>query len=118
MSAHAHDPVEDEPARQFLHQPWAKWARCQEVGGDWHFPEASQSAAVARSICRHCEVCQECLEWALITDERYGVWGGLTPKERRNLEPSRIIACPDCDARFATVRDLNNHTRTTHRDKP
>jgi WhiB family redox-sensing transcriptional regulator len=112
---HATDPRDEEPSRPFFNQPWAKWARCQEIGGDWHYPEATQSASVARSICARCEVRPECLEWALVTDERFGVWGGLTYRERMALLNIRdAVPCDLCDRIFGSGSALRTHTRRAH----
>ena len=62
-------------------------------GGDdepeWHdeafFPEKGGSTREAKRICESCEVRQECLEYALANDERFGIWGGLSEMERRRL---------------------------------
>lgn len=40
---------------------------------------------VARGICNGCSVREECLDFALTIGERYGIWGGLLPKERRQI---------------------------------
>jgi WhiB family transcriptional regulator, redox-sensing transcriptional regulator len=40
----------------------------------------------AKAICADCPVRRSCLEWALATPEPYGVWGGMTPDERRQLQ--------------------------------
>jgi WhiB family transcriptional regulator, redox-sensing transcriptional regulator len=37
----------------------------------------------AKSICLHCIVRAECLDYALTTRESYGIWGGLTELERK-----------------------------------
>jgi WhiB family redox-sensing transcriptional regulator len=39
----------------------------------------------AKRICSGCEVRAECLEYALAHDERFGIWGGLSERERRRL---------------------------------
>ena len=66
---------------------------CAEVGGDDWYPEPTGvgkgQAAFARTVCRGCEVRVQCLEWALATDEGWGIWGGLTEKERRALPRNR-----------------------------
>lgn len=41
--------------------------------------------AEARSVCGPCPVRSDCLEYALIADERWGVWGGLTAPERERI---------------------------------
>lgn len=42
-------------------------------------------AAPAKAICRECVVREECLDYALAINERYGIWGGMTPEERREI---------------------------------
>jgi WhiB family redox-sensing transcriptional regulator len=37
-------------------------------------------------VCLSCEVRSECLEYALAHDERFGIWGGLSERERRRLK--------------------------------
>ncbi|MDQ5816234.1 MAG: WhiB family transcriptional regulator [Actinomycetota bacterium] len=54
---------------------------------DLWFPERGQSAEPARRICARCPVRPECLHWALEKDE-LGVWGGLSPRERKRLRES------------------------------
>lgn len=42
-----------------------------------------------RRVCAECPVRAQCLEYALDTDDKYGVWGGLTPRERRQVKRER-----------------------------
>jgi WhiB family redox-sensing transcriptional regulator len=44
---------------------------------------------IAKAICVQCPIKQECLEYALVADEPYGIWGGLTPTERNILKRRR-----------------------------
>lgn len=62
-------------------------ALCAQTDPEIFFPNKgdSGSAADAKAICKQCEVQKECLAWAITNGEEYGVWGGLTPKERRSL---------------------------------
>ncbi|HEX6523076.1 MAG TPA: WhiB family transcriptional regulator [Streptosporangiaceae bacterium] len=46
------------------------------------------ASAEAKQICRRCPVRAECLAFATSNDERFGIWGGLDPDERRNLRRS------------------------------
>jgi WhiB family redox-sensing transcriptional regulator len=71
---------------------WQELARCAEVAGDIFFPEKGESASPAKTICRGCEVRQSCLEYALRHDERFGVYGGLSERERRKLKQERGAA--------------------------
>ncbi|MER5181167.1 WhiB family transcriptional regulator [Streptomyces sp. NPDC002896] len=68
---------------------WQEQALCAQTGGDFFFPEPGSSVREAKSICRLCEIRSECLEYALDNDERFGVWGGLSEKERQRLRRIR-----------------------------
>lgn len=65
---------------------WQDRALCAEVDGDAWFPEKGGSTRQAKKVCRSCEVRAECLEYALAHDERFGIWGGLSERERRKLK--------------------------------
>lgn len=70
-------------------ETWQEQALCAQVGGDlWH-PEKGQSAAEAKAVCAVCPVKRECLQHALDTEERFGVWGGTSERERRHILTSR-----------------------------
>ncbi|MDU5308733.1 MAG: WhiB family transcriptional regulator, partial [Varibaculum cambriense] len=43
------------------------------------------STREAKAVCELCEVRDECLSYALENDERFGIWGGLSERERRRL---------------------------------
>lgn len=60
-------------------------ALCAQTGADFFFPEPGSSVREAKRICGMCEVRAACLEYALAHDERFGVWGGLSEKERLHL---------------------------------
>ncbi len=66
---------------------WQDDALCREVDcGDLHFPEKGGSPWAAVRLCRRCEVQEECLSYALATDQQFGVWGGLTEPQRERLK--------------------------------
>ena len=50
------------------------------------FPEKGGSTREAKRVCATCEVREECLQYALANDERFGIWGGLSERERRKLK--------------------------------
>lgn len=75
-SGHA-DP-EDEPE-------WQERALCAQTDPEAFFPEKGGSTREAKRICAGCEVRAECLDYALAHDERFGIWGGLSERERRRL---------------------------------
>jgi WhiB family transcriptional regulator, redox-sensing transcriptional regulator len=67
-------------------QPWYERAACLEKDADCFFPEKGGSTRAAKRICQTCTVQTECLEYALANDERFGIWGGLSERERRRLK--------------------------------
>src|SRR2546429_7350062 len=66
--------------------PWQERARCREHDPEVFFPEKGGSSREAKRICSECPVRIECLNYALRRDERYGVWGGMSERERRRLK--------------------------------
>ncbi|NKN51415.1 WhiB family transcriptional regulator [Clostridioides difficile] len=64
---------------------WHYNALCAQTDPEAFFPEKGGSTREAKRICESCEVRQECLEYALANDERFGIWGGLSEMERRRL---------------------------------
>jgi WhiB family redox-sensing transcriptional regulator len=69
----------------FLDQPWADQALCAQTDPESFFPEKGGSTHEAKKVCAACFVQAECLDWALTTNERFGIWGGLSERERRKL---------------------------------
>ena len=68
-----------------IERDWRNLARCAEVDPEAFFPEKGGSTAPAKKVCRMCEVRAECLNHALETHELFGVWGGMSDRERRRL---------------------------------
>jgi WhiB family transcriptional regulator, redox-sensing transcriptional regulator len=68
---------------------WMDRALCAETDPEAFFPEKGGSTRDAKLVCRSCEVRAECLEYALANDERFGIWGGLSERERRRLRAQR-----------------------------
>ncbi|MDQ5969783.1 MAG: WhiB family transcriptional regulator, redox-sensing transcriptional regulator [Patescibacteria group bacterium] len=75
-------------------EPDAEWmdnANCKGMGCEYFFPIELKSKIAAskilavKAICEQCTVNQECLSYALDTNQKYGIWGGLTEPERSNL---------------------------------
>ena len=65
---------------------WQEKALCAQTDPEAFFPEKGGSTREAKRICQGCEVKDECLEYALANDERFGIWGGLSERERRRLK--------------------------------
>ena len=70
-------------------EEWQDRAACRQIPVELFFPPAEQEADEAKAMCAICEVRQPCLEFAIAAGERFGVWGGLTPQERRSLVAKR-----------------------------
>ena len=64
---------------------WQADALCSQTDPEAFFPEKGGSTRDAKKICASCEVRSRCLEYALENDERFGIWGGLSERERRKL---------------------------------
>lgn len=65
---------------------WQTDALCAQTDPEAFFPEKGGSTRDAKRICSTCDVRSECLEYALQNDERFGIWGGLSERERRKLK--------------------------------
>lgn len=64
---------------------WMLDAKCLDADPEAFFPEKGGSTREAKRICNACPVQDECLEWALDNEERFGIWGGMSERERRRL---------------------------------
>ena len=74
-------PLEDDDSPL----AWQVDALCSQTDPEAFFPEKGGSTRDAKRVCASCEVKAECLEYALQNDERFGIWGGLSERERRRL---------------------------------
>lgn len=75
-------------------------AACDEEPMEWFFGEPTDYSSDAKhrpslnkelerkgkSVCNRCDVREECLEYAMENDERFGIWGGMTARERVRLK--------------------------------
>jgi WhiB family transcriptional regulator, redox-sensing transcriptional regulator len=71
-------------------QSWQDRALCAQTDPEAFFPEKGGSTREAKRVCRSCDVRSECLEYALGHDERFGIWGGLSERERRRLKRQAV----------------------------
>jgi WhiB family redox-sensing transcriptional regulator len=71
---------------------WQDQANCLGVDPDLFFPERGASTREAKEVCRGCVVRLDCLEYALANGEKFGIWGGLSERERRRLRRQRALA--------------------------
>ena len=65
---------------------WQADALCAQTDPESFFPEKGGSTREAKKICAQCDVKAQCLEFALSIDARFGIWGGLSERERRKLK--------------------------------
>lgn len=80
-------------ARLLLGQPtFQAEGLCAETDPEAFFPDKGSSPQDAKRICARCDVREECLEWALAHDEKYGVWGGMSERELRKMRSARRSA--------------------------
>lgn len=68
-----------------MNSPWSTRAACRGLDPLVFFPLTDEEADLAKAVCRGCDVRELCLEHALGTREREGVWGGCTERERRRI---------------------------------
>lgn len=68
---------------------WYKLGDCQGVDPDLFFPGQGESTAEAKAICAGCQVREQCLEWAIEHAEKFGIWGGMSERERRRIRRAR-----------------------------
>ena len=71
---------------------WQDYANCLGVDPDLFFPERGASTREAKEVCRGCVVREDCLEFALANGEKFGIWGGMSERERRRIRRQRAIA--------------------------
>ncbi len=69
---------------------WQERALCAQTDPEAFFPEKGGSTREAKKVCLSCDVRVECLESALHSDERFGIWGGLSERERRRLKKRAV----------------------------
>ncbi|MGH9117242.1 MAG: WhiB family transcriptional regulator [Acidimicrobiales bacterium] len=68
---------------------WMDLANCLGCDPDLFFPELGEPSAAAKAVCGGCVVRRECLEFALVTGQKHGIWGGTSERERRRLRRAR-----------------------------
>jgi WhiB family redox-sensing transcriptional regulator len=77
---------------------WMADGLCAQTDPDAFFPDRGESPRLARSVCAACPVRPECAAWALDRGERFGIWGGMSERERRAIRHHRRTAEPESEA--------------------
>lgn len=81
--------MSDDFIAAFLPAPWMRQAACRESNPDLFFPHRGENVRAAKAVCAGCPVINECRDYSIVNDERVGIWGGLTERDRRHL---RVVA--------------------------
>ena len=83
---------------------WMAAGLCRQSDPALFFPESGHGSEDARAVCARCPVRAACLAYALAHRERYGVWGGLSERQRRHLRETggRAVNRTGTDARRKT----------------
>lgn len=71
---------------------WQLQANCLGIDPDLFFPERGVSTKEPKAVCKGCPVKEECLAYALENSEKFGIWGGLSERERRRIRRQRAMA--------------------------
>ncbi len=95
---------------------WVHRGACRGLDTNMFFPERGDTDGLekARAVCQECPVTQKCLEYALFTVQRFGIWGGKSERERRIIRNGRrgtdgtafrgfVRTCPNCRTTFRTT---------------
>ena len=69
---------------------WREQSACRDTDPDLFFPVGTTGPAIeqienAKAVCRVCDVQKSCLEYALVTNQDSGIWGGTSEEERRTI---------------------------------
>lgn len=90
------DRVEDTGAQQsdgsFSDLSWQEDALCGQTDLEAFFPEKGGSTREAKKVCALCDVREQCLNYALANNERFGIWGGFSERERHKLKKRGLTA--------------------------
>jgi WhiB family transcriptional regulator, redox-sensing transcriptional regulator len=100
---------------------WWLSALCAETDPEAFFPERGGSSRAAKAVCARCPVRAACLEFAIANDERFGVWGGTSEIERRQLRRRRRRPAAESAGPLSTVpgpHPLSRHTDARDAERP
>jgi WhiB family redox-sensing transcriptional regulator len=101
---------------------WTTQALCAQVDPEIFFPEQGGSTEAAKRVCVGCPVRSECLAWALVNREPFGIWGGMSERERgalrrgKHVEINPPTVCETCGRGFRSGRSLSGHLRQTRHE--
>lgn len=78
------DLVGSNPLEVVAWEPWMQNAACLDVDPELFYPAPGDKAAggAAKRICGRCSVKDDCLAYARKQHDHWGIWGGLSGKQR------------------------------------
>lgn len=84
--------IDDPRMSAPLKEEWQDDALCAQIGMDAFFPPKGGSTLEGKLICEGCDVVLQCLEYAMANEHssRYGIFGGLSERERKKLIKLRV----------------------------
>lgn len=83
MPASDRSPAEGIQPHVLIPAPWMDNAACAGADPDLFFVDVGMAADEAKAICVECPVRTDCLDFALTGRERFGIWGGMSSRQRR-----------------------------------
>jgi WhiB family redox-sensing transcriptional regulator len=72
-------------AALFDQAQWRRQAACRDLDAEMFFPSKGQPTLPAKTVCASCPVREPCLDYAMTIGERFGIWGGTSERERKQL---------------------------------
>lgn len=97
----------------YAKQTWRAHAECRGTDPNTFVPEGRGNGLrlylEARQICDRCPVKTACLDHALSNGEDMGMWGGLTPNERREIGYILTALCKRCGCPFRRLTNKNQY---------
>lgn len=102
----AGDDWQDDPQRACRDQPSELFFPVEVEPETGEEIEPAYPPPAAKAVCNRCPVRADCLEFALATNQGYGVWGGMSSYERGLIsKPKPRVHCPGCGS-TTVVRDV------------
>lgn len=78
-------------------------ALCRQTAPDIFFPDKGGSTKEAKATCRVCDWQRDCAAYALTHDERFGIWGGMSERDRRRIRKEFGIVPAAVPVSFTTA---------------
>jgi len=69
---------------------WLDRANCRGIDPQLFYPDRGEPTRQAKEVCTGCEVREACLDYALASGQKFGIWGGTSERERRALRSRRL----------------------------